>query len=53
MCIFFKILFIYLTKERENTSRESGRGKSRLPGTEQGAVYGPQSQDPGWDHDLS
>ena len=48
---FLKILFIYSTEietdsERGNTSRGTGRGRSRLP-TEQGVRYGAWSQDPG------
>ena len=39
ICIFLKILFIYLTEretaiEKGNTSRGSGRGRSRLPAEE-------------------
>ena len=44
---FFKILFIYLTeietaRERGNTSRGSGRGRSRLPAEEPDAGLDPR-----------
>ena len=45
---FFKILFIYLTdretaSERGNTSRGSGRGRSRLPAEEPDVGLDPRT----------
>ena len=43
---FFKILFIYLREtasERGNTSRGSGRGRSRLPAEEPDAGLNPRT----------